>query len=103
MSDRPRRVYAEPEAESGDLTQRIEALKIDRSYVQGLLGAGRDAAMTSAMVALAQKLGLSVVAEGVESEEQLAMIRSFGCDHYQGFFRSPAVDPQAIVGLIRQR
>ena len=78
----------------------VDTLKIDRSYINGLLDDGRDTAMTSAMIALAQKLDLSVVAEGVETPEQLSKIRAFGCDQYQGFLRSPAVEPAKFLALL---
>jgi len=80
----------------------VDTLKIDRSYIRGLLAEVRDTAMTSAMIALAQKLELSVVAEGVETAEQLAMIRSFGCDQYQGFLESPPVGPEEMLALLRR-
>ncbi|NIW24580.1 MAG: EAL domain-containing protein, partial [Gammaproteobacteria bacterium] len=81
----------------------VDTLKIDRSYIHGLLAEVRDTAMTSAMIALAQKLELSVVAEGVETTEQLAMIRSFGCDQYQGFLESPPVGAEELLALLSRR
>ena len=69
----------------------IDTLKIDRSYVDGAMKSGRDAAIASAMVALAQRLELTVIAEGVERPEQLELVAEWGCDEYQGFHFSPAV------------
>lgn len=80
----------------------VNTLKIDRSYISGLTGEGRDSAITSAMIALGQKLNMTVVAEGVESLEQLLILKSLGCDQYQGFYRSPAVAPEAVVEFFRQ-
>lgn len=80
----------------------VDALKIDRSYVNGLADAGRDNAITSAMIALGQKLGMTVVAEGVESAEQLAILSSLGCDQYQGYYSSPAIFPDAISQVLRK-
>lgn len=80
----------------------VDTLKIDRSYVKELVSCGAENAMTSAMIALGQKLSMTIVAEGVESQEQLAILESFGCDQYQGFYRSPAVTPKEIVKLFRQ-
>ena len=58
--------------------------------------------MTSAMIALGQKLSMTIVAEGVESREQLAVLESFGCDQYQGFYRSPAVAPREIAEMFKE-
>jgi EAL domain-containing protein (putative c-di-GMP-specific phosphodiesterase class I) len=80
----------------------VDTLKIDRSYVKELVSCGAENAMTSAMIALGQKLSMTIVAEGVESREQLAILESFGCDQYQGFYRSPAVAPKEIVKMFRQ-
>ncbi|MGI9233615.1 MAG: putative bifunctional diguanylate cyclase/phosphodiesterase, partial [Woeseiaceae bacterium] len=68
----------------------VDALKIDRSYVAGLADDGKEAAIASAMVALGQRLDLAVVAEGVETEEQLAVLNELGCDYYQGFLTAEA-------------
>ncbi len=78
----------------------VDVLKIDRSYVLALCSDGAETTITSAMVALGQRLNLTIVAEGVESDDQLAIVRSMGCDQFQGFLRSPAVDPDAFVGLL---
>ena len=60
-------------------------VKIDRSFVDGLPGNADDAAITRAVIAMAHNLGLSVVAEGVESEDQLAFLSELECDQAQGF------------------
>jgi EAL domain-containing protein (putative c-di-GMP-specific phosphodiesterase class I) len=80
----------------------VDALKIDRSYVSGLADAGRDSAITSAMIALGHKLGMIVVAEGVETSEQLAILSSLGCDQYQGFYCSPAIFPEKISRVFQK-
>lgn len=61
------------------------ALKIDRSFVDGLGRSREDTAIVNASVALASSLGLQVVAEGVENVEQLATLQDLGCRYAQGF------------------
>jgi len=55
-----------------------------------------------AIISLAHSLRLRVVAEGVETAEQLEFLRNLGCDQYQGFYYSPAVPPDAFADLIRR-
>jgi diguanylate cyclase (GGDEF)-like protein/PAS domain S-box-containing protein len=62
----------------------VEALKIDQSFVSGLGDNPEDTAIVSAVVSLAHALGLNATAEGVETAEQLAELRTLGCDHAQG-------------------
>jgi diguanylate cyclase (GGDEF)-like protein/PAS domain S-box-containing protein len=72
----------------------VDVLKIDRSFVEAL-GADDDAtAITHAILSLGQALGLCVVAEGVETRRQLAVLRELGCERAQGFLFSPAVPPE---------
>ena len=78
----------------------VDVLKIDRSYVTELKQNASDATITSAMVALGKGLDLTVVAEGVESQEQLAILEQMGCDQYQGFYRSPAVSPSELTDML---
>ena len=63
----------------------MQALKIDQSFVSGVPGEPDDAAIAGAIIALAHSLGLEVVAEGVETREQLEFLREKGCDEIQGF------------------
>jgi diguanylate cyclase (GGDEF)-like protein len=78
----------------------INALKIDRSYIAGLTVDHKDEAITSAMVALGQRLDFSVIAEGVETVEQLSILRKLGCDAFQGFLVSEAVCADAFAALL---
>ncbi len=63
----------------------IDALKIDGSFVRGLPGDRADAAISEVIITLAHKLGMKVVAEGVESQQQLDFLQELGCDEFQGF------------------
>ena len=77
----------------------VDVLKIDRSYVSGLTDNERDAALVSAMVALGQRLNLKVVAEGVETREQLMALRELQCDAFQGFLVSQPVPAEDFANL----
>jgi diguanylate cyclase (GGDEF)-like protein len=66
----------------------VSVLKIDRSFVQGLASDTRDGAIVNAIVTMAHGLGLSIVAEGVETEQQLQALETHGCDAVQGYLLS---------------
>ncbi len=80
----------------------IDGIKIDRSYINDLIESAKDAAITSAMVALGQRLNLTVVAEGVETPEQLEILQKLGCDEYQGFLLSCAVPSEEFAKLMHK-
>ena len=63
----------------------VEALKVDRSFVDGLGRDPEDSAICTAVISLAHALGLRAVAEGVETPEQLAELRTLGCEMAQGY------------------
>lgn len=63
----------------------LDMLKIDRGLVSEIVRRERDRIVVKALIALARELGLKVVVEGVESAEQLALLKEWGCDLYQGF------------------
>jgi len=76
---------------------RANALKIDRRFINGL---GRDPAgdrIVDSIIVMAHALGMQVVAEGVERQDQLDRLRQLGCDFYQGFLFSPAVAPDEFI------
>jgi diguanylate cyclase (GGDEF)-like protein len=79
----------------------IRRLKIDKSLVAGLPGRPDDAAIVRAIVSVAHSLGLEVMAEGVESEAQLAFLGDIGCEQFQGYYFSHAVRPAAAAALLR--
>ena len=80
----------------------IQRLKMDRSFVRGIVGDRGDAAVARAVIGLARELDLAVVAEGVETAEQLALLRSLGCDEAQGFLLGrPAAASEVADALLQ--
>src|SRR5690606_27359423 len=74
----------------------VDSLKVDRAFISEIPNAAGDMAITAAIVAMAHKLGLKVVAEGVETDEQLAFLQANQCDLIQGFLFSK---PLALAPL----
>jgi len=80
----------------------IDTIKIDRSFVKDLHEDADDAAICAAILAMSQQLGLNVVAEGVETREQLEFLRSHGCEHIQGHICSPALSADDFMALLAE-
>jgi diguanylate cyclase (GGDEF)-like protein/PAS domain S-box-containing protein len=81
----------------------VDVLKIDGTFVAGLGHEPQDASIAAAVISLAHALGLDTVAEGVETEEQLTILRSLGCDLGQGYlFGRPAPIDETVQLLARQ-
>jgi diguanylate cyclase (GGDEF)-like protein len=78
----------------------IDKLKIDRSFINDLTTNADAASIVKAVISLAHSLRLKVVAEGVETSEQLQQLRDLGCDQFQGFYRSAAVLPDEIARFV---
>ena len=79
----------------------IDKLKIDRGFISEIVSRPEEASIVRAIISLAHSLKLKVVAEGVESTEQLEFLKSLGCDQYQGFHFSPALPPLQFEALVR--
>ncbi|QCI15233.1 bifunctional diguanylate cyclase/phosphodiesterase [Pseudomonas putida] len=80
----------------------IALLKVDRSFVAEMEMREENRKLVHAMINLAHNLNLEVVAEGVESPEQMALLREFGCDQVQGFLVSKPLPVEELVGYLRQ-
>jgi diguanylate cyclase (GGDEF)-like protein len=78
----------------------LNELKIDRSFVEGLGRDADDTAIVAAVIALAHALDLSVVAEGVETGEQLQRLRTLGCEQAQGYYFARPGPPEAIDTML---
>jgi diguanylate cyclase (GGDEF)-like protein/PAS domain S-box-containing protein len=79
---------------------QVDSLKVDRSFVDGLGRDPEDTAIVTAVVALAHALGLSTVAEGVESHEQLEQVQSLGCDFVQGYYFAPPQPAEILQDIL---
>nr|WP_246752963.1 EAL domain-containing protein [Sinorhizobium sp. BG8] len=79
----------------------VGRLKIDRSFVKDLPDATDDGAIAKAIISLAHTLQLRVIAEGVETREQMDFLRQSGCDEIQGYYLSRPIAPRALEALLR--
>ena len=79
----------------------IDVLKIDQGFVRDIPQSSDDMAISAAIIAMGHSMDLRVLAEGVETAEQLAFLRERGCDSYQGYFCSRPVPAEALAALVR--
>jgi EAL domain-containing protein (putative c-di-GMP-specific phosphodiesterase class I) len=82
---------------------KADVLKIDRSFVQDVAHDEQAAAMVAAIIAMARSLGMSTLAEGVETEAQVTRLRALGCSEMQGWLFSPAIPADAMADLLATR
>jgi diguanylate cyclase len=75
-------------------TLPLDYLKIDKSMTPDISGTGKDRIVLRAIIAMAKALELKIIAEGVEREEELAMLKAEGCDYFQGYLRAPPLSPE---------
>jgi diguanylate cyclase (GGDEF)-like protein len=84
-------------------TLPVDTVKLDQSFVRDITTDRGDAAIATAIIAMAHSLGLRVVAEGVETGEQLDFLRAHGCDTVQGFLFSRPIPPEELEILIERQ
>ncbi|HDZ56947.1 MAG TPA: EAL domain-containing protein [Pseudomonas xinjiangensis] len=80
---------------------QAHTIKIDRSFIEGLESNPDKLTIVSSMISLAHELGLDTLAEGVETEEQLTLLRQHGCRFAQGFYLGRPLDPASMTTLLR--
>ena len=80
----------------------IDTLKIDRSFIRDVVDDADDAAITTAIIVMAQSLNLNVIAEGVETQQQLDFLKKLHCHSIQGNFFNEAVDAEAVTKLLEK-
>ena len=79
----------------------IDTLKIDKSFVHDMPGDADDTAIVIAIIAMARSLGMRVVAEGVETQEQRQFLHAQGCDAMQGYYFSKPLPPEEITHILK--
>jgi len=79
----------------------LDQLKIDQSFVRNLVTDNSDKAIVRTIIAMAQSLGITVIAEGVETDEQRQLLLNKGCNHFQGFLFSKPVPLIQFEALLK--
>jgi EAL domain-containing protein (putative c-di-GMP-specific phosphodiesterase class I) len=78
----------------------LDYLKIDKGLAQDITGTTRDRVVVRSVIDMARSLGLAVVAEGVETEKQLALLAAEGCNYWQGFLFAEAMGVDGLLSLL---
>jgi EAL domain-containing protein (putative c-di-GMP-specific phosphodiesterase class I) len=81
----------------------LDRLKIDKSFINDILTDSDDASITEAIIAMAHSLKLKVIAEGVETREQLVFLEDRGCDEMQGYYLSKPLSENDLAHFIKSR
>jgi EAL domain-containing protein (putative c-di-GMP-specific phosphodiesterase class I) len=81
----------------------VDVLKIDRSFISGLPHDTEDTSLVEAILAMGSSLGLSVIAEGVETEPQLRFLQERNCHYFQGFYFSKPMPASALEEWLKQQ
>ncbi len=81
----------------------VDTIKLDRSFVQEVVHSERSGAIAATVIALGHSFRLGVVAEGVETKEQLDFLNKFECDFIQGFIFSPALPAEEFIGYMNEK
>jgi diguanylate cyclase (GGDEF)-like protein len=80
----------------------VDEIKIDQSFVQGMTSGGPNASIVRSVIDLGRNLGLKIVAEGVENDETVELLESFGCEYVQGFYFSTPLPPANFAAWLAQ-
>ncbi len=80
----------------------LDYLKIDSGLAQDIAGSARDRIIVRGVIHMAKSLGLKVIAEGVETEQQRELLAREGCDYYQGFLRSAGIGSDELIALVTE-
>jgi diguanylate cyclase (GGDEF)-like protein len=81
----------------------LDYLKIDKALAADITGSNRDRIVIRGVIDMARSLGLAVVAEGVETKAQLALLAREGCNYFQGFLCAPPLDIEALVAIVADK
>jgi len=81
----------------------VDTLKVDRAFIRNIPQAAEDKAITEAIIAMGKTLSLTVVAEGVETVEQMNFLKEHSCDEMQGFYFSKPIMPEQFADLLRKQ
>lgn len=82
---------------------KVKKIKIDQSFIRDIHHNDEDQAITDAIIQMARKLGIKTIAEGVETQDQLDLLKTIGCDDIQGFYYSKPLEAQDFAAFIENR